>query len=150
MDFMKLNIDKIDNRYKIDKSLLFSTAWRKNKKRAFLFVSKLIGKHIAVNPNIPIITSSILAYLYANAIENTNYEIEKLIRAIENEENIEEAMHYIESNKTEVSKPTLFIGFAETATALGFGVFKNFSGESFYIHSTREDIKEIEETVNFE
>ncbi|MFK5975119.1 MAG: phosphoribosyltransferase domain-containing protein [Sulfurovum sp.] len=76
---------------------------RINKKRGFLFVSKVLGKHLPTKPSL---------------MRNTYQELANLI-PLSNE-------------------PTLFIGFAETATALGQGVYEEANlKNSFYIHSTR-------------
>jgi len=76
---------------------------RINKKRGFLFVSKVLGKHLPTKPSI---------------MKKTYRDLANLIPSS--------------------TKPTLYIGFAETATALGQGVFEEMSLEdSFYIHSTR-------------
>ena len=76
---------------------------RINKKRGFLFVSKVLGKHLPVSPIV---------------MEETYQKLSKLIP--QNDE------------------LTLFVGFAETATALGHGVFDCYrSKNSLYIHSTR-------------
>lgn len=76
---------------------------RINKKRGFLFVSKVLGKHLPTKPSL---------------MQQTYKDLADLI--------------------PKDDEPTLFIGFAETATALGQGVFEeaNFKN-SFYIHSTR-------------
>ncbi|MBL0721404.1 MAG: phosphoribosyltransferase domain-containing protein [Sulfurovum sp.] len=76
---------------------------RINKKRGFLFVSKVLGKHLPTKPSL---------------MRKTYKELASLIPASD--------------------KLTLFIGFAETATALGQGVFEEADiNNSFYIHSTR-------------
>jgi len=76
---------------------------RINKKRGFLFVSKVLGKHLPTSPSL---------------MKKTYRDLAQLIPS---------------SNE-----PTLYIGFAETATALGQGVFEEMNLEnSFYIHSTR-------------
>ncbi len=76
---------------------------RINKKRGFLFVSKVLGKHLPTKPSLMYETYNSLASLIPHSDE-----------------------------------PTLYIGFAETATALGQGVFEmSDSSNSFYIHSTR-------------
>jgi len=76
---------------------------RINKKRGFLFVSKVLGKHLPTKPSL------------------MQYNYKKLASLI-----------------PQSNKPTLFIGFAETATALGQGVFEEANlKDSFYIHSTR-------------
>jgi len=76
---------------------------RINRKRGFLFVSKVLGKHLPTKPS---------------TMQNTYQKLANLIP------------------KEDI--PTLFIGFAETATALGQGVFEEANcKDSFYIHSTR-------------
>ena len=47
-------------------------------------------------------------------------------------------------------QPTTFIGFAETATALGHAVFSTFENNAKYIHTTREQINERTSIINFE
>lgn len=46
------------------------------------------------------------------------------------------------------NEQTLFIGFAETATAIGAAVAAHFTG-SFYIHTSRETIHNAEKVVEF-
>jgi len=76
-----------------------------NKKRGFVFVSKVLGKHYPAKPS---------------EMDNIHAELAKLIRAEIND------------------SPTMVIGFAETATNLGFGVYQHLDlSESFYIHTTR-------------
>ena len=78
---------------------------RMNLKRGFLFVSKVLGKHIPTKPSLMNQNFKNLANLIKNKIDN---------------------------------QPTLIIGFAETATALGQGVFENLDCENCeYIHTTR-------------
>ena len=83
---------------------------RINKKRGFLFVSKVLGKHIPTKP-------SSMKKIYSELAFKIKPHIIK-------------------------DKPTLVIGFAETATALGNGVFDALRDECgvkdiIYIHSTR-------------
>lgn len=83
---------------------------RINKKRGFLFVSKVLGKHIPVSPQK-------MDRLYAQMAQ----QLKPLIK----------------------QEPTLVIGMAETATALGHGVFDKiheFSPDSVYMHTTRYNL----------
>jgi hypothetical protein len=85
---------------------LVSFGSRMNRKRRFLFVSKVLGKHLPTKPSV--------------MKKNFREMKEKVLEEID------------------TSKKTLFIGFAETATALGQGVFEElFLENSFYIHTTR-------------
>ncbi len=92
---------EIEKSEKLEKLVDYGS--RINKKRGFLFVSKVLGKHLPTKPSLMQKTYKDLA----NLIPKSN-------------------------------EPTLFIGFAETATALGQGVFEEANlKNSFYIHSTR-------------
>ena len=51
-------------KFNIDKTSLFKLAARKNKKRGFLFVSTVLGKHIPVSPNISLLFGRLLALVY--------------------------------------------------------------------------------------
>lgn len=98
---LKTGILHIENSPMLSKLVSFGS--RINKKRGFLFVSKVLGKHIPVRPSVMKQTYAELSRLIPNSDEDT-----------------------------------LFIGFAETATALGQGVFEAYDKEnSMYIHSTR-------------
>ena len=82
---------------------LISFGSRMNLKRGFLFVSKVLGKHLPTKPSI---------------MEKNFKDLANLIK-VGNEK-------------------TLVIGFAETATALGHGVFEALNLENGeYIHTTR-------------
>jgi hypothetical protein len=81
---------------------------RANKKRGFVFVSKVLGKHYPARPH---------------AIQNAQKQLaEKLLAQLS-------------------ERPTLLIGFAETATGIGFGVFEQLQQlgftQAFYLHTTR-------------
>lgn len=76
-----------------------------NRKRGFVFVSKVLGKHYPTKPA---------------EMDKVHAQLAKLIRAEVND------------------APTMVIGFAETATNLGFSVYQHLDlSESFYIHTTR-------------
>ena len=98
---LKTGLLKVEDNKILNELVEFSS--RQNKKRGFLFVSKVLGKHIPTKPSI---------------MEQTYKKLSKLI--------------------PKSDEKTLFIGFAETATALGQGVFEASNlKDSFYIHSTR-------------
>ena len=85
---------------------LLDLAVRQNPKRGFLFVSKVLGKHIPVSPRIVRETHVALAVgLPKDLRENT-----------------------------------LFIGLAETATALGEGVFDAYRERSSITNSSQDDL----------
>ena len=98
---LKTGILEIESNEIVDS--LFDFGSRINKKRGFLFVSKVLGKHLPTKPSI---------------MQKTYQQLASLVPKID--------------------EPTLFIGFAETATALGQGVFEEANlVNSFYMHSTR-------------
>jgi hypothetical protein len=161
-----------ENNCNIPISKLFTMSARENKKRDFLFVSKVIGKHIPMIPDTLNIIGGILARLWINERECSNdYPTSELVNALvsldvsSNMSNL-----YLKSEQTLIenhdiaisidnslnilNKPiklknkTLFIGFAETATGLAQAVFQNFSNAS-YIHTTREKITSIEPALLF-
>lgn len=98
---LKTGVLEVDRSDKLLELIDFGS--RVNKKRGFLFVSKVLGKHLPTKPSL---------------MQKTYRELANLIP------------------KSDV--PTLFIGFAETATALGQGVFEEANlRDSLYIHSSR-------------
>ena len=160
-----------ENKCNIPVSKLFTMSARENKKRDFLFVSKVIGKHIPMIPDTLNIIGGILARLWVNEREDSvNYPTDDLVKSLialgisnnlgnldlGEEENIKSnnIASNISSSRDILSTPiklankTLFIGFAETATGLAQAVFKNFSNAS-YIHTTREKITSIEPALFF-
>ncbi|MCP4696367.1 MAG: phosphoribosyltransferase [Gammaproteobacteria bacterium] len=82
---------------------------RANKKRGFIFVSKVLGKHYPVKP-------SAMGRIYD--------QLAALIR-------------------NRLNGPTMVVGFAETATGLGCGVYHQLGlPDAFYIHTTRHKLSQ--------
>lgn len=137
--------------YDIPDDILFEMAARKNPKRSFLFVSKILGKHIPVHPLISLLGGAALGVMYGEkACNEKSIEVKEIISAIKNKDNISEVYDKIMKNSLSLKEPTLFIGFAETATALGHSVFSCFKKNGFYIHTTRESIIENRNLITFE
>lgn len=87
-------------------------AARINPRRAFLFVSKVLGRHIPVRPR---------------AMREAHLELARRL-------------------PPHLPGPILFFGFAETAIALGYGVFREYMHlhqrrDGSYLHSTRYRFK---------
>lgn len=140
------------NPYHIPAESLYEMAARINKKRSFLFVSKVLGKHLPLHPCIPFISSALLASMYyEEETGQTLPEKEQLIEALKDgsKDSIEAAYLVVKELRLAMKEPVVFIGFAETATALGHGVFDCFTNAS-YIHSTREQIVDQEVALYFE
>ncbi|WP_422124164.1 phosphoribosyltransferase family protein [Planococcus sp. X10-3] len=119
---------------------LFSMALRVNKKRQFLFVSKLIAKHLAVHPALALGTGSLLASLLMEESGLSPIPQNKqIVEMIRSGKACPETSRASLAYKTALPQRTVFIGMAETATGLGHAVFHHFD-EAAYIHTTREEI----------
>ncbi|NQD52427.1 hypothetical protein HP440_18145, partial [Bacillus altitudinis] len=62
---MEVELNLKGGTLQLEKEHLFDMAARVNKKRAFLFVSKVLGKHMPVHPLKPLLVSGLLAMAYA-------------------------------------------------------------------------------------
>lgn len=128
---------------------LFRMAARINKKRQFLFVSTVLGKHLAVRPQIPLLTGTLLAMMYQQHLTGQKVMASSIVKALKDGANLDVVQKSIEGT-LELTDETLFIGFAETATALGHAVFNAFHSNAMYIHTTREVLPDFEPFVTFE
>ena len=125
------------NNYNFSKEQLFVVGKRdNNKKRNFLFISKLLGKHLAVKPDVVKATGFLLSSLKYNFNNNS------FVDCIKNNCKPEYSNHAKDSD-------VLVIGFCETATALGLSVAASIDGAT-YIATTREPICNIKQLVTFE
>ncbi|MDI4644723.1 phosphoribosyltransferase family protein [Cohnella hashimotonis] len=136
----------------LQQDMLFGMAARKNKKRGFLFVSKVLGKHIPVQPQLSLLAGRALAELLAapdGIPSDTLIRIgEALGRPGAGEADATELLRTL--RPLDAARPTLFIGFAETATALGHSMFAAFRGDAYYLHTTREHILGRSVSIAFE
>lgn len=141
-----------ENPFHLPPEALFSMAERINRKRGFLFVSRVLGKHIPVKASIPQIAGSALAALFLESHHNTSFpELTELFYlALTNPDASEEVMGRLQKRPFPLPEPTLFIGFAETATALGHAMFASFSSRAQYIHTTREQVAGYPSSLSFE
>ncbi|RXI53695.1 hypothetical protein DP124_02170 [Clostridium tetani] len=151
LDKINVTVEVIHNEYDFLLNKLFLMAARKNPKRVFLFVSTVLGKHIPVNPKKSILIGALLANKMVNNIDNGNLDTKLIVQALKDDKYIQKAWEYINDNPIMCNKSTLFIGFAETATALGNSVFATFLGENIkYIHTTRDMLKECRSVFSFD
>ncbi|KAF6585155.1 phosphoribosyltransferase family protein [Paenibacillus polymyxa] len=132
-------------------------AARVNKKRSFLFVSKVLGKHISVNPYTSLLSGAALAILlYKELVPQSGQQMDKLIgeavRGLLDPNYAKEAYQKLMDERLAFSfpEPIKFVGFAETATALGHSMYRLFDGGATYIHTTREDIPGLRPIIRFE
>lgn len=149
LDDLKVIIDVHRNAYEFPTHSLFSMAARKNKKRSFLFVSKVLGKHIPVNPYTALLSGYLLSNEYLKKVYGKDLGFgDEIAQAIISQKNQKRLYHQIQSSKIKIEK-TIFIGFAETATSLGHSVFDMFDNVT-YMHTTRDHIKNKKSVIQFE
>ena len=147
---LKLVIDIKYNPYNFLPESLFQMAVRINKKRQFLFVSRLLGKHLAVDPAISLGTGTILAsMLMENAGLENHPQIDEIVQMVNSGISDRKLSSDSLVFKTNLPNKTVFIGFAETATGLGHAVFHHFQN-AHYIHTTREEILHLKPSFYFE
>lgn len=153
--YVKIAIQIEENEWDIGEQELFELVIRKNKKRSFLFASTVLGKYIAVHPYRSMLLNMILAEVFKQQVEKMELEVSskrrmkdlfKAFRTIPSEE----TFRSLKNEYYELNQKTLFIGFAETATALGHGVFSQFKGNCTYLHTTRMPIVSETPTLFFE
>ncbi|RLQ95525.1 phosphoribosyltransferase family protein [Falsibacillus albus] len=145
---VKINIDR--NPYQIPLDSLFEMAARINKKRGFLFVSKLLGKHIPVNPRLALLTGGLLASRFMEKNSSRLHPLlGEMLEALKRGRCVDHLFGEITSHTYELKQRTLFIGFAETATALGHAMFNSFENSDFF-HTTREDLTDHISVIDFE
>ena len=144
IDGLSINIELTDNPYNINPEDLFTMAARINKKRSFLFVSKLIGKHIPIDPQKGLVTGALLAERYAEVIhDKPSGKREELLAAFSANGSFRDEA-FIEQ-----TVDPIVIGFAETATALGHAFYQAFQ-QAAYVHTTREQLKNQQALITFE
>jgi hypothetical protein len=131
---------------------LFLMAARVNKKRSFLFVSKVLGKHIPVHPHVSLLGGAALAVLLQHSKGGTlSVDLAEIVQAIRNPAVYAGDVYIkLKNNPLPIAEPHLFIGFAETATALGHSMYDVFNGPTQYLHTTRESIRELNSIISFE
>lgn len=144
-------VNTLENPYDFEQKQLFDMALRINKKRRFLFVSHVLGKHLAVDPAIPLLMSHLLAYQFSeqrfSIVDSFANEVSE---AIKNKKDLRAVLAKSQANTIEQPTTMTIIGFAETATALGHGFFEKLSGDIRYVHTTREHLVEVEPVICFE
>jgi orotate phosphoribosyltransferase len=140
---LKINIR--ENVYDLNLDDLVSIGYRdNNSKRNFLFISKILGKHIEVKPDICKVTGFLLVSTILGITKETSMLI-NYIKDKNKDKNVNEAMKLTYRTNEKI----VVLGFAETATGLGMGVASAIEN-SYYITTTREDIKGIKSFFNFE
>lgn len=153
---LQVTVTETSNPFQMPVDSLFSMAARINKKRSFLFVSKVLGKHIPVNPYTPLLSGAVLGLLLYREMggEGAGILMDKLldqaVHGLIHPQHAEEAYRELLAARLTLPHPVVFIGFAETATALGHSMYNIFAGGASYIHTTREDIPDLASVISFE
>lgn len=113
-----------DNKYNLNLDDLIVMGKRiNNSKRNFLFISKVLGKHIEARPNIcKDIGKKLASLIYGDKQKNSPYISDKRV---------------------------CVLGFAETATGLGMAVAAHIK-DCYYVTTTREEIIERNSILKFE
>ncbi|WP_433742382.1 phosphoribosyltransferase family protein [Falsibacillus pallidus] len=145
-----MNMAITENPYDLKPEALFQMAARINKKRGFLFVSKVLGKHIPVMPVTALSVGALLADRYIDIHHHRNHPLRNaLIQTVNNGIGDPSLLSKMKETKLDLPERTLFIGFAETATALGHAMFNCFHN-AVYFHTTREYIPYLDSIIRFE
>ncbi|MBS4190928.1 phosphoribosyltransferase family protein [Bacillus sp. FJAT-49705] len=143
---LRVDIEILENPYNLPIDQLFEMAARINKKRSFLFVSKILGKHIPIDPKTGILIGALLANRYLEIVKGEHSSLRnEMVSAFMNE--IEDS--YCEEPFINKQINPVIIGFAETATALGHAFYQSFHNAD-YFHTTREQIVGLEPVITFE
>ena len=139
---MKISIK--ENIYGLNLDDLMIKGYRANNpKRNFLFISKVLGKHIELKPDI----CRLAGYLLASRLSDDNGLTQNIVKAFKEADykNINDLF----KNSFKCKENILVLGFAETATGLGMSVASSIE-DSYYLTTTREEIVEIESLLKFE
>ncbi|PLS03586.1 hypothetical protein CVD27_14145 [Neobacillus cucumis] len=143
LDSIKVEIESLENPYHIPINDLFTMAARINKKRSFLFVSKVLGKHLPIEPHRGLLIAALLGSRYVE-IKGVECKEKERLRSLFLMGGTFNSLPFIPESINPV-----IIGFAETATALGHGFFDCFREAEFF-HTTREDISGEIPVITFE
>jgi len=150
LEGQRVSVTLKSNPFAFAPQVLFTLAARKNKKRRFLFVSEVLGKHVPVDPFIPLLAGVALAVQFMGKIHNVKHvNTDVIVQALKKNEDTRKVYEtVIRKPRFVLPQETLFIGFAETATALGHAVFSMFDS-AHYLHTTREQIPYIQPELSF-
>ena len=145
---MKINIK--ENPLNMDLNKLLTLGYRaNNSKRNFLFISKCLGKHLIVKPEIVKLTGFMLAYQIYQQNKEYLQDIVSFIEYPYNDMTNNSKLKRIYDAKVIPNESTLVLGFAETATGLGMAVASAIK-YSYYITTTREPITSLKSCFDFD
>lgn len=149
LEGLSLSISLERNPIRVLPETLFALAIRKNIRRNYIFVSKVLGKHIPVNPVLSLLSGAALAAQYSKSLGAEHALAQEIEQALKTKRHLKEVFDSLVSHPLlTLPQKTSFIGFAETATALGQTVFSLF-GNAFYLHTTREQLPWLKSELEF-
>lgn len=152
---LQVTVSEKDNPFGLPISSLFHMAARNNPKRSFLFVSKLLGKHIPIDPHISLLAGYALAVLLCRHLQpERSTELEPLLqqtmKGLTDPTEAPGVYRRLIAERLSVPMPLKLLGFAETATALGHAMFDAFEANATYLHTTRELLADRESVLQFD
>jgi hypothetical protein len=129
---------------------LAGLAVRRNPRRAHLVVSRVLGKHLPVDPRLAYAAARVLgdraaAALGAPGPADPQAALAELAAAMRGGQ----APVRANGPRAALPHPPLVIGYAETATGLGHAVADTFAGAR-YLHSTRRAVHGVEAVGRFD
>jgi adenine/guanine phosphoribosyltransferase-like PRPP-binding protein len=143
-DVLSLELSISHTSFNLKWEQLFGLAVRRNPRRAFLFVSRVLGKHVPIAPCSLPLAAKLLTEKHREIEEDRGYAT--LLAAEPRYQSMDAARLAFadllarlsaESVFVPKSERTLFIGFAETATGLAQALAACYRGEIAYVHTTR-------------
>jgi len=151
LEGQRVTVTLKDNPFNFAPQTLFSLAARKNKKRRFLFVSNVLGKHVPVDPFVSLLAGVALAVQFLSKVHGVDHvDTQDIVQALKTKKDTKKVYEtVVEQSLIPLPEETLFIGFAETATGLGHAAFSLFD-KAHYLHTTREQIPLLESELNFD
>ncbi len=200
LEQLQVKVEVESNPFGLPLDRLFQMAARINPKRSFLFVSRVLGKHLAVDPYVSLLSGAALSLLLYRELEknqlateygeqgttslaspeqsastdvnfdvsdamleqpsaemNSHHNSDELatllpavLQALMTGEGAKQAYERLMKTGLELKQPLSFIGFAETATALGHSMYAPFRGQASYVHTTRHDVAGLTPVITFE
>ncbi len=145
---LRLTLQVEEARFGLTADDLFQTALRNNPERAFLFVSKVLGKHLPIRPGVLLAAGRLLALALEDQPDAGFWT--DVLRG-KDPTSFPALVERLEKERFRL-KPedsTLFTGFAETATGLARAVSACFDGACGYLSTTRLPM-EGRESITFQ
>lgn len=134
-----------ENKYGIPLDTLIAIGKRANNpKRNFLFISKVLGKHLEVYPDICKAAGYILSGIRYESVSPA------LLTYLQNPRKANVMVKAELNKKFSPVNPPLVIGFAETATGLGMAVASSIQHSVYYCTTRERNIADTQKLFSFE